>query len=113
MILVLVPAIPTYLAIAVRVLRRTRAGRKLVLGEAREGRADGVPETVEEDAMVGRIGTTETVLRPAGAVRVDGRRVVALAEGNMIDKGVEVRVVRRSGINLVVRPVDGAVPERR
>ncbi|HET6430351.1 MAG TPA: NfeD family protein, partial [Phycisphaerae bacterium] len=102
------PAIPAYLWFSVRVLRETAAGRKLVLGKARPGAAEAVPEAALEDAMVGREGTTETVLRPTGAVRVDGKRVIALAEGNMIEKGVKVRVVRRSGMNVVVRPVEPA-----
>jgi len=105
---VLVPAIPAYLWFSVHVLRETAAGRRLFLGKARPGAAEGVPEAAEEDAMVGRTGTTETVLRPTGAVRVNGKRVIALAEGQMIEKGVTVRVVRRAGMNVVVRPVEQA-----
>ena len=106
MVAVLTPAIPVYLWFSVHVLRETAAGKMLVLGKAHEGTAEATPEAAEETALIGKTGVTETVLRPTGAVRVDGKRVVALAESNMIEKGVKVRVIRSAGMNVVVRPAD-------
>ncbi|MFK7961754.1 MAG: NfeD family protein [Phycisphaerales bacterium] len=53
---------------------------------------------------VGGDGTTETALRPVGTVRIDGRRIDALAEGGMIEAGVAITVVAAYDNQLKVRP---------
>ena len=51
---------------------------------------------MEPDALVGKIGTAATVLRPSGKVIVDGEYYDAVSEKGFINKGDEV-VVRRYG----------------
>jgi membrane-bound serine protease (ClpP class) len=60
------------------------------------------------DDLVGAIGETETVLRPAGVVRIDGQRVDAVSEGEYLQRGVLVQVVDISGNRVVVRKRDQA-----
>ena len=100
--------IPAYLTIVVRLLPRSPLGRLLFLGKARRATGDGTPEASTYAALVGKEGVTETVLRPTGAVRVEGKRVIGSAESGMIGKGRRVRVLRASGMNIVVRQIDEA-----
>lgn len=110
LLIALVVLTPVYLAQLVRVLPKTRFGKRLFLKEARQGAGDATPEADDLKHLVGRRGTAETTLRPSGAVRVGRRRYVARAESDMIEQDTEVMVVRAGGTEVVVRPVapDGA-----
>ena len=52
---------------------------------------------------VGREGETQTDLRPAGIVFVDGRKVDVVTAGELVEKGKRVRVVKVEGNRIVVR----------
>lgn len=96
---------PTYLTLLVRILPRTPLGRRLFLRKAASGTGEAVPDADELRELVGQTGTAETLLRPAGAVRVGGRRLAALSESGLIARGSEVKVIGTSGGNLIVRKV--------
>jgi membrane-bound serine protease (ClpP class) len=55
------------------------------------------------NALVGQSGTAETVLRPAGKVRLNGVTYEAVSEGGFLKPGVNVTVLRVSANSLVVR----------
>ena len=57
----------------------------------------------EDDALVGTAGVTLTALRPAGRAKIDGRRYEVVTQGDFIEAGEEIRVVRRSAGRVVVR----------
>ena len=62
-------------------------------------------------SAVGKIAVVETVLRPAGKIRLEGNTYDAVSEGEFIDAGKKVRVLRSQGYALVVRASDdGALP---
>ncbi len=52
---------------------------------------------------VGAEGSSETTLRPAGKARIGGRLVDVVSEGEFIEKGAPLRVVRLEGNWVVVR----------
>lgn len=54
-------------------------------------------------SAVGKIAVVETVLRPAGKIRLDGKTYDAVSEGDFIDAGEKVLVLRSQGYALVVR----------
>jgi len=104
-----VVGVPAYLVVLVRVLPGSSVGRGLFLRKADvPAEGEGTPEVQDYAALVGREGVAETLLRPSGAVRIDGRRVIASAESGLIEKGASVRVIRASGMNVVVREVKGS-----
>jgi membrane-bound serine protease (ClpP class) len=105
-ILVGAVTLPVYIVAAVKIMPRTRFGNKLALGRDVEQPGGGTPEAADLSEFVGRETTAETTLRPAGAVRIDGRRVVAEAESGMIEKDARVRVIRAAGNYVVVRRVE-------
>lgn len=53
-------------------------------------------------ALVGRLGTAATVLRPAGAVEFDDERVDVVTEGEFLPAGSRVRVLYVQGNRVVV-----------
>ena len=56
-------------------------------------------------AMVGTIGTAQTPFRPSGFVVLDGKRHEAITEGEFLESGVAVKIVKTNGNNLVVRRI--------
>lgn len=54
---------------------------------------------------IDRIGISQTELRPAGFIIIDGMKLDALAESGYISKDTEVRVVRVEGSKIFVRRV--------
>jgi membrane-bound serine protease (ClpP class) len=60
----------------------------------------------ELDAFKGRIGKAVSVMRPAGVVSFDGRRVDCLSEGMLIEPDTWVRCVEVKAGRVVVRPID-------
>ena len=106
MAIVLIVAIPPYLILLVKLLPRAPLSRRFFLRAARRARGEGTPEAGRHVSLVGATGLAETTLRPVGAVRLSGKRVIASAESGMIEKGQKVKVVRATGTNVVVRRVE-------
>lgn len=104
----LVVAVPVYYFILFRYVAKTRFARKLFLKPSPLAVGEGTPEAQEYESYVGMTGTSETQLRPSGAVRIDGRRVTALAESGVIEKGKAVEVLRVDGMSLIVKETQSA-----
>ena len=63
--------------------------------------------TQQEDmkVLVGKSGTTTSVLRPAGIGDFDGVRLNVVTEGGFIEKDMPIEIVRVDSSRIVVRPV--------
>ena len=86
-----------------RFLPRLPFGRRLVLETeltAREGFASA-PE--RDRAWLGKRGTAVSTLRPAGIADIEGERVDVVSDGEFIDAGDPITVVRVDGNRIVVR----------
>lgn len=59
----------------------------------------------ENKAFEGREGVTVTTLRPIGVAEFDGVRLNVVTEGEFIDRGATVRVIRVEGGRIIVRAV--------
>jgi len=98
--------LPVYIVAAVKLLPKTGLGRRLHLGREKVPAGEGTPEAQDLSGLVGRKTTAETVLRPSGAIRIDGKRIVAQAESGMIEKGANVKIIRAAGNRVIVRAVE-------
>ncbi|GAH71883.1 unnamed protein product [marine sediment metagenome] len=96
-------AIPIVVVIAFKLLPRS----PLVLSATFEDEKPRAPATESDEELVGREGVAETDLRPAGKARIDGRRVDVLTDGEYVDSGTRVKVVRVEGARVLVRVVKG------
>lgn len=99
----LIVVLPAYMVMLVKLLPKSPLGRRLFLGGAPDATGTGTPEAARHESLVGREGIAETTLRPSGAIRIDGHRVIATAETGLIEKGQAVRVIRAVGTNVIVR----------
>lgn len=57
--------------------------------------------------LLGRIGTTQTELKPFGVAEFDGQQVDVCSSGDFIDRGVDVQVVQITGKTVTVRVYTG------
>lgn len=98
--------LPVYVYWALKVIPNTKLGMRLALKRKAAKPGEGTPEADDLAALVGAETTAETVLRPSGTIRLNGRRIVAQAESNLIEKGAKVKVVRAAGTHVVVRKIE-------
>jgi membrane-bound serine protease (ClpP class) len=87
-------AAPFMLVYGLRMATRTPMGRRMVLSATDPARTGaGIAAAAAELPAIGATGEAITPLRPAGFIRLDGRRIDATAEGDLIDAGTQVEVV--------------------
>jgi membrane-bound serine protease (ClpP class) len=105
-------AVSLLVAIAVslallRVLPHLPFGRRLVL-ETELAAGAGFASAPEADrAWLGKRGTAASALRPAGIADIEGERVDVVSDGEFIEAGDSVTVVRVDGNRIVVRRLRG------
>jgi membrane-bound serine protease (ClpP class) len=86
-------------------LPRLPYGRRLVLStELLAGQGFTSPPEADR-AWLGTRGTAASPLRPAGIASLEGRRVDVVSEGEYIEPGAPIEVVRVEGNRIVVREV--------
>ena len=61
------------------------------------------PSTTIGTDLVGVEGESVTALRPSGIARLEDRRIDVVTQGEMLAKGIRIRVVEVSGNRVVVR----------
>ena len=94
--------------VLLRYLPKLPLGRQLVLQTGLDtGR--GFVSTPESDLhWLGRSGRAGSTLRPAGIAEFDGQRVDVVSEGEYIDAGEPIEVIRVDGNRIVVKKLTNA-----
>jgi membrane-bound serine protease (ClpP class) len=93
--------------VLLRFLPRLPFGRRLVLETELRGH-EGFASAPETDrAWLGKHGTAASTLRPAGIADIEGERVDVVSDGEFIDAGEPLTVVRVDGNRIVVRRLRG------
>ena len=97
------------LAIAMSMSLRSAANGKLsrstlVLNDT-ESNEEGYRSTEDLDVFLGKEGVTTTVLRPTGMAEFDGVRLNVVSEGEFIQSGTRVQIVRVEGSRILVRTI--------
>ena len=77
----------------------------LVLKSTEAKDAGYVSVRPEEKALVGKRGVSISTLRPSGRADIDGLTIDVVTEGDFVDPGQQLEVVRCEGNRIVVRPV--------
>jgi membrane protein implicated in regulation of membrane protease activity len=81
--------------------QKTRFGRAMTLTSSIEGAS---PMSGLEQ-LTGQTGEAATPLRPSGTVVIAGKRIDAVTDGEFIEAGSPIRVVRAQGMGIVVRQI--------
>ena len=98
---VAVGAVATVLYFELRILPRTRVGKRMFLEKAIDGVSQ--PPVAEKSAdVIGRDAVAITALGPTGVVEVEGRRYEARCESGFAAEGSRLRVMRIETFQLVV-----------
>ena len=97
------------LAIAISMSLRSAANgklsrSKLVLTDTESNEA-GYRSTEDLEVFLGKEGVTTTVLRPTGMAEFDGVRLNVVSEGEFIQSGTQVQIVRVEGSRILVRTI--------
>jgi membrane-bound serine protease (ClpP class) len=97
--------------VLLRFMSRLPIGRRLIL-ETGLPAAQGYSSTPESDAhWMGKQGRAWSPLRPAGIADIEGHRVDVVSEGELIEAGQPIEVIRVDGNRIVVKR-SGNTPER-
>lgn len=102
-LLCLLIGVPGVIGTTIKLWHRTWVGRRISPPNPVLTEEDRLP-LKELEAFVGQVGRTVTPLRPVGMCLFQDRRVESVAEGAMIEAGVEVEGVGLKDRTLVVRP---------
>jgi membrane-bound serine protease (ClpP class) len=105
-------AVSLLLALAVslvvlRFLPRLPFGRRLILETELTAQAGFASAPAADRAWLGKRGTAASNLRPAGIADIEGERVDVVSDGDFIDAGEQLTVVRVDGNRIVVRRLRG------
>lgn len=87
-----------------RRLPKSRLFAKVAL-TTRSTKEKGYTSQEDKSKYLFQRGTTITILRPAGTIRIGKERVDAVSSGGFIDRDVAVRVIKVEGARVVVEPV--------
>jgi membrane-bound serine protease (ClpP class) len=90
-------------AVGFWLIPKTKLGSSFILGTQESSQAGfkSSPEELEE--FTGKTGVALTPLRPAGTIEIDGVRLDVLTQGEFIEKGKEVEVIKIEGSRIIVR----------
>jgi membrane-bound serine protease (ClpP class) len=90
-----------------RFLPRLPFGRRLIL-ETELGTGEGFASAAAVDLMwLGKRGTAASTLRPAGIATLEGERVDVVSDGEFIEVGEPITVVKVDSNRIVVRQLRG------
>lgn len=92
-----------------RYMPRSQAFNRLVL-QPDLGSLSGYISADTNEALVGMTGRALTTLRPAGTAEFEGERVDVVSQGDFIEPGTAVRVVRVQGSRVEVRRAEALPP---
>ncbi|MBS5149336.1 MAG: NfeD family protein, partial [Veillonella sp.] len=84
---------------------KTWIGKLFTLGQRSTTKAGYVSNDVLED-LAGKEGVAHTTLRPAGIAKINGNLVDVVTEGDFIDAGSPIVVLRVVGGRNIVRKRD-------
>ncbi|MDD2998667.1 MAG: NfeD family protein [Candidatus Riflebacteria bacterium] len=86
------------------VFPKTRFGKHFVL-EAESSTAEGFLAVEDLKRYLGKEGVTTTMLRPSGIARIDDERLDVITDGEFIEKGVKIKVIKTAAGRIIVTAI--------
>lgn len=91
--------------IIVKYLPKSSRFSKMVLSEE-EKSDDGFTSRPSKKNLIGEVGIALTTLRPAGTAIFNGEKVDVVTDGEYLENGSKIKVIRVEGIRVVVQKVN-------
>ncbi|MCK9216339.1 MAG: hypothetical protein M0P77_00230 [Firmicutes bacterium] len=76
---------------------------KFLVLNTEQKREEGYTSLEFDNSYIGKVGIAETILRPAGIITVEDKRINAQSRGEFIDKGSKVEIIESEGMKIIVR----------
>lgn len=77
-------------------------GRSFVLDTQLDGQSGFLTEPSSDHVLLHKLGVAHSMLRPAGIAEIEGHRIDVVSEGDFIEAGAPIKVVRVDGNRVVV-----------
>ena len=103
MIVLIIIVLSLIFAIVLRSATSGRLSKSPIIHHEHASREEGYLSTQDMNYFVGRRGVASTVLRPAGIADFEGVKLDVVTEGEFIEKGRELEVIRVEGRRIVVK----------
>lgn len=87
------------------VFPKTSMGKQFIL-ETESSAANGFVAVDDKSAYIGKTGITLTMLRPSGIARIDDERVDVMTDGEFVEKGVRIKVIKARQGGMIVTPIE-------
>ena len=105
MLVIVLILVSLVLAVILRSAKKGRLSKKLILWSAAK-HEDGFSSSSDMSALLGKEGIALTVLRPAGTGQFLGQRLDVVTDGNFMEKGTKIKIVRIDGRRIVVESIE-------
>ena len=105
MLLIILSVVAIAISMSLRSATNGRLSKSRLILHDTESNEAGYRSAEDMEVFLGREGQTTTVLRPTGMAEFDGVRLNVVSEGEFIQAGTSVRIVRIEGSRVLVRPV--------
>jgi len=105
LILVATTSVIALIVIALYKLGYGRGFIKSLVLKTEQKNEEGYVSTQNYEKLKGMKGVALTPLRSSGSVEIDGQKIDAVSEGEYIDKGKEVEVIKVEGSRIVVKEI--------
>ncbi len=104
--ILIVISTPVAFFVAIKIYPTTAVGRRVILAEPPAGNTESfTAEMAQLSSLVGQQGVAITTLRPAGSIEIQGQRINAISESEVIDAGAAVEIMQVSGLKVFVKRV--------
>ncbi|WP_036931793.1 NfeD family protein [Proteocatella sphenisci] len=70
-------------------------------------RSEGYSTSKDLQFYIGKVGITESTLRPTGKAKIEGKIMDVVSEDKLIEKGKMVKVTYVDGTKVLVREIEG------
>ena len=105
MLLVVLAVLAIAISMSLRSATTGKLSRSKLIHNETESNEAGYRATQDLEVFVGREGQTTTVLRPTGIADFEGVRLNVSSEGDYIQAGTKVRIIKVEGSKILVRAV--------
>lgn len=103
LLLIVLATLAIAISTSLRSLSKGKLSKSKIILTETESNEAGYRSSEDLEVFVGREGTATSVLRPTGIADFDGVRLNVSSEGDFIQAGSKVRIIRVEGQKILVR----------